>query len=100
MQMDNSKLVATRKLPATVARHGLICHSDAIPARSRADAQSVRVWRGGLTTISLRGPHSGTVTFWIVQRPEHGKLSDLRLLGDNRATITCQNAQDDARCSF
>jgi hypothetical protein len=49
--------------------------------------------RGDATTIPPRGHHggSGTVTFWIVQRPNHGKLSGLRLLGDNRATINYEN---------
>ncbi|MGI8432425.1 MAG: hypothetical protein ACR2MW_09075 [Chthoniobacterales bacterium] len=44
--------------------------------------------------IPLRGHHggSGGLTFWIVDAPTHGSLSDLRLLGDNRATIVYQNA--------
>jgi len=59
----------------------------------QADAQSARVLRGDRTTIPLRGHHggSGTVTFWIVERPQHRTLSDLRLLDDNRATIVYQH---------
>ena len=62
-------------------------------APPQADAYAARVWRGGQTVIPLRAHYGGggTVTFWIVQRPEHGKLSDLRLLGDNRATINYEN---------
>ncbi|MDQ3199263.1 MAG: hypothetical protein M3Q46_08790 [Verrucomicrobiota bacterium] len=43
--------------------------------------------------IPLRGHHggSGTVTFWIMERPGHGTLSELRLLGDNRANIVYQH---------
>jgi hypothetical protein len=33
----------------------------------------------------------GTVSFAVGKHPEHGALSDLRLLGDNRATIIYQN---------
>jgi len=57
----------------------------------------VRVWRGGQAAISLRGHHagSGSLSFRIVRSPRHGELSDLRLVGDNRATITYTN--DDAR---
>ena len=64
-----------------------------VQAPPQADAQAVRVWRGGHTTIPLRGHHGGggTVTFWIVQRPEHGKLSQLHLTGDNRAAIAYEN---------
>ena len=63
------------------------------PPPPQADAQSARVLRGDRTTIPRRGHHggSGTVTFWIVERPQHGTLSDLRLLGDNRATIIYQH---------
>ena len=59
----------------------------------QADALTVRIWRGEQVTIPLRAHYggTGTVTFAIVQRPEHGKLSDLRLLGDNRAVVTYQN---------
>ncbi len=59
----------------------------------QADAQAVRVSRGQRVTIPLRGHHSGSggLTFWIVDAPTHGSLSDLRLLGDNRATIVYQN---------
>ena len=62
-------------------------------APPQADAQTARVWRGGQTTIPLRAHYGGggTVIFLIVQRPAHGKLSDLRLLGDNRAAITYEN---------
>jgi len=62
-------------------------------APPQADALTVRVWRGEQTTIPLRAHYggTGTVSFAIVQRPEHGDLSELRLLGDNRATITYQN---------
>lgn len=62
-------------------------------APPQADAQAARVWRGGQTTIPLRGHHGGggTVTFWIVRRPEHGKLSGLHLIGDNRAVIAYEN---------
>lgn len=120
--------VATRKLVCGVARQGLVCHSGAIPARSRvmdgrvqrriagastllflanalraditvpvppppqADAQAVRGLARRRDDVPLRSHHGGgAVTFWIVQRPDHGKLSDLRLLGDNRATINYQN---------
>lgn len=66
-----------------------------LPAQAppQADAQVVHVWRGEQTTIPLRAHYggSGTVTFWIVERPEHGELSELHLLGENRATITYQN---------
>ncbi|MEO8439612.1 MAG: hypothetical protein ABI540_05255 [Spartobacteria bacterium] len=49
--------------------------------------------RGGQTEMTLRAHYGGggLVTFVIVQRPEHGKLSHLRLLGDNRATILYKN---------
>ncbi|HEY3661655.1 MAG TPA: hypothetical protein VGL24_00710 [Chthoniobacterales bacterium] len=59
----------------------------------QADAQAVRVLRGQRVTIPLRGHHggSGGVTFWIVDAPSRGSLSDLRLLGDNRASIVYQN---------
>ncbi len=59
----------------------------------QADAHAVRVWRGDRAIIPLRGHYSGsgTVTFWIVDPPEHGTLSELRPLGDNRATIIYQN---------
>ena len=57
----------------------------------QADEETARVWRGGQAAIPLRGHHDGTVTFWIVQRPEHGKLSELRPIGDNRAIITYEN---------
>ena len=59
----------------------------------QADALTVRIWRGEQVTIPLRAHYggTGTVTFAIVQRPEHGKLSELRLLGDNRAVVTYQN---------
>ena len=59
----------------------------------QADALTVRVWRGEQATIPLRAHYggTGTVTFAIVQRPEHGELSELRLLGDNRAIVTYQN---------
>ena len=62
-------------------------------APPQADAQTARVWRGGQTTIPLRGHYGGggTVTFWIAQRPEHGKLSGLHLVGDNRAAIAYEN---------
>ncbi len=62
-------------------------------APPQADAQTANVWRGGQTTIPLRAHYGGggTVTFRIVQRPEHGTLSELRLLGDNRATIIYEN---------
>ena len=36
------------------------------------------------------------MTFWISQRTDHGKLSDLRLLGDNRAMINYQNDGSEA----
>ena len=63
------------------------------PAPPQADAQAVRVWRGGQAIITLRGHYagSGSVSFWIVRSPRHGKLSDLQLLADNRATITYTN---------
>lgn len=63
------------------------------PAPPQADAQSIRVWRGGQTIIPLRGHDAGngSVTFWIARSPGHGKLSNLRSLGDNRATITYAN---------
>lgn len=59
----------------------------------QADDHALRLWRGDRATIPLRGHHSGsgTVTFWIVDPPAHGTLSELRLLGDNRATIVYQN---------
>lgn len=59
----------------------------------QADDYALRLWRGGRATIPLRGHHrgSGTVTFWIVDAPAHGTLSELRLLGDNRATIVYQH---------
>jgi hypothetical protein len=59
----------------------------------QADSQAVRVFRGDRATIPLRGHHggSGAITFWIVERPQHGTLSDLRPLGDNRATIVYQH---------
>jgi hypothetical protein len=62
-------------------------------APPQAEAQTVRVWRGEQTTIPLRAHYggTGTVAFAIVQRPEHGELTELRLLGDNRATVTYQN---------
>ena len=63
------------------------------PAPPQADAQRPASGAATQTTIPLRGHHGGggTVTFWIVQRPEHGKLSDLRLVGDNRAAIAYEN---------
>ena len=77
-------------LLATVLQADITLPTQAPP---QADAQTARVWRGGQTTIPLRAHFGGqgTVTFRIVQRPEHGKLSDLRLVGDNRATITYEN---------
>ncbi len=59
----------------------------------QADAQTARVLSGGRTLVPLRAHYGGggSVTFWIVQRPEHGTLSELRLLGDNRATIVYQH---------
>ncbi len=63
------------------------------PAPPQADPQTVHVVRGGAATIPLRAHYGGggTVSFSIVKRPEHGTLSDLRLLGDNRANINYQN---------
>ncbi len=57
----------------------------------QADEYALRISRGARATIPLRGPHrgSGTVTFWIDAL--HGALSELRPLGDNRATIIYQN---------
>lgn len=59
----------------------------------QADALSVRIVRGDRIIIPLRGHHggSGSVTFWIVEPPTHGTLFELRVLGDNRATIVYQN---------
>lgn len=67
-------------------------------APPQADAQTARVWRGGQTIIPLRAHYGGggTVTFSIVERPEHGKLSGLRLVGDNRATIVYQNDNEES----
>ena len=71
-------------------------HADIIlptQAPPQADPQEGRVWRGKQTTILLRG-HSGgggSLTFRIVHRPEHGNLSPVRLIGDNRAEIVYQN---------
>src|SRR5947207_1457595 len=66
-----------------------------LPTRAspQADAETVRVLRGGKTVIPLRGHDGGggTVTFWIVEVPKHGKLSELHLVGDNRAAITYKN---------
>jgi hypothetical protein len=64
-----------------------------VQAPPQADPQSARVLRGQQTTILLRG-HSGSggsLTFRIVQRPKHGTLSPVRLLGDNRAEIAYEN---------
>ena len=63
------------------------------PAPPQADAQAVRVRRGGALTIPLRAHYGGggMVSFAIEKRPQHGALSDLRRLGDNRATIVYQN---------
>ncbi len=59
----------------------------------QADEYALRISRGARATVPLRGHHSGsgTVTFWIVDPPLHGALSELRPLGDNRATIIYQN---------
>ncbi len=59
----------------------------------QADALTVRILRGERTLIPLRGHHSGSgsVTFWIVDPPTHGTLIELRVLGDNRATVVYQN---------
>ena len=63
------------------------------PAPPQADAQAVRVRRGGALTIPLRAHYGGgdMVSFAIEKRPQHGALSALRRLGDNRATIVYQN---------
>lgn len=60
------------------------------PPPPQADNLAIHVLRGASTTVELRGHYSGTgaMTFWIVSTPDHGKLSELRPLGDNRASIT------------
>ncbi len=75
---------------ATALQADITLPRQALP---QADAQTARVWRGGQTTIPLRGHHGGggMVTFSIVQRPEHGKLSKLHLIGDNRAAVVYEN---------
>lgn len=64
-----------------------------VPPPPQADVQQVRVQRGGSVTIPLRAHYggSGTVSFSIASKPRRGILSDLRLLGDNRAEITYRN---------
>ncbi len=59
----------------------------------QADPLTVRISRGDRMIIPLRGHHggSGAVRFVIVDPPTHGTLSELRLLGDNRATIVYEN---------
>lgn len=61
----------------------------ALPAPPQADAGTARVLRGEQVTIELRGHYggSGSVQFVIVRRPAHGRLSGLRTLSDNRASI-------------
>jgi len=46
-----------------------------------------------MIAVPLRAHYGGSdlVTFQIVKRPGHGGLSDLRLLGDNRGSITYRN---------
>ncbi len=59
----------------------------------QADSLTVRILRGERIIIPLRGHHggSGSVTFWIAEPPTHGTLLELRVLGDNRATVVYQN---------
>ena len=77
-------------VPAAVLRADITLPRQAPP---QVDAQSVSVRRGERLNIPLRAHYGGvgTVSFAIVERPAHGKLSDLRLLGDNRATILYEN---------
>lgn len=62
-------------------------------APPQADPQRAPVLRGNQITILLRGHNGGggSLTFRIVQRPEHGKLSPVHLLGDDRAEIVYEN---------
>ncbi len=64
-----------------------------LQAPPQAEPQLARVWRGGQTTIPLRAHYGGggIISFGIVQKPEHGHLSELRLRSDNRATILYEN---------
>lgn len=61
-----------------------------LPAPPLADAATARVLRGHEVTIELRGHYggSGSVRFAVVRQPAHGRLSSLRMLGDNRASIS------------
>ncbi len=76
-----------------VAQADITLPSAAPSPPPQADAFTIRILRGDRMIIPLRGHHggSGTVTFWIVDPPTHGTLSELRVLGDNRATIVYQN---------
>ncbi len=71
------------------------------PPPPQADAQQVRVPRGGTVTIVLRAHYggSGTVSFSIEGKPRRGTLSGLRLLGDNRAEVKYQHDNAEAALS-
>jgi len=62
-------------------------------ASPQADGVTLTIRRGQTIAVQLRAHYGGSdlVTFQIVKRPGHGGLSDLRLLGDNRGSITYRN---------
>jgi len=75
---------------ATALRADITLPAQAAPL---ADAQNTRVLRGKQTTILLRGHYGGggSLRFRIVQGPEHGKLSQVHLVGENLAEIAYEN---------
>ncbi|CAN5420853.1 hypothetical protein BH20VER3_BH20VER3_17490 [soil metagenome] len=61
------------------------------PPPPQADNDTAQVQRGGRGTIPLLGHGSSSLRFSILQPPEHGTLSNLRLLSDNRAAVDYQH---------
>ncbi|HEX3817705.1 MAG TPA: hypothetical protein VHW03_05400, partial [Chthoniobacterales bacterium] len=89
-------LILALGLLVRVPARGDITLPGVSPPAPLADRVTARVSRGGVVNIELQGHSegSGPVRFWIVRQPLHGKLSDLRTLGDNRAGITYKHDDD------